>query len=155
MLIEATIGDHPGASFGDGLRPFAAADIAGQPRGGEEEPAPAPHAQRVVVAINIAKDAFASRRDGIEIAEPVERGALVVLPAPAPLLRGIIPRDRPRRWMIQFFAALMFNSGATQYWVPAGARHRARRRRDPVGGHDGICHAAFIPSWQSAIAKGP
>ena len=38
--------------------PFAAVGITKQPRGREEEPAPAPHPQVGVVAVNGTKDAF-------------------------------------------------------------------------------------------------
>src|SRR6478609_506950 len=76
--------------------PFAAVGVAEQPRGGEQEPAPAPHPQCAVVAVDIAKNALDLIAVGIEIAEPVERGALVVRAAPAPFLLdleqiGILP----------------------------------------------------------------
>src|SRR6202022_4763566 len=76
--------------------PFAAVGVAEQPRGGEEEPAPAPHPQGGVVAVDVAKNAFYLVAVGIEIAEPVKRGALVMRAAPAPFLLdreqiGILP----------------------------------------------------------------
>src|SRR6266404_6029956 len=76
--------------------PFAAVGVTEQARGGEEEPAPAPHPQRGVVAVDVAKDALDLIAVGIEIAEPVERGALVMRAAPAPFLLdreqiGILP----------------------------------------------------------------
>src|SRR5271168_5071031 len=66
--------------------PFAAAGVAEQAGCGEEEPAPAPHPQARVLAVDIAKNALDLVALRIEIAEPVERGALVMRPAPAPFL---------------------------------------------------------------------
>src|ERR1700733_10571690 len=66
--------------------PFAAAGVAEQARGGEEEPAPAPHPQRGVTAIDVAENGFDLVVAGIEIREPVERGALILRAAPAPFL---------------------------------------------------------------------
>src|SRR6202035_1877407 len=66
--------------------PFAAIGVAEQPGGGEEEPAPAPHPQAGVVAVDGTKDAFDLVAVGVEIAEPVERGALIMGAAPAPFL---------------------------------------------------------------------
>src|ERR1700712_172917 len=66
--------------------PFAAVGVTEQAGGGEKEPAPAPHPQRRVAAIDLAQNGFDLVAVGIEIMQPVERGALVVQPAPAPLL---------------------------------------------------------------------
>src|SRR6267154_5907189 len=66
--------------------PFAAVGIAEQPGGGEQEPAPAPHPQCGVVAVDLAKNALDLVAVGIEIAEPLERGALIMGAAPAPFL---------------------------------------------------------------------
>src|SRR6266404_5952777 len=66
--------------------PFAAVGVAEQPGGGDQEPAPAPHPQCGVVAVDLAKNALDLVAVGIEIAEPVERGALIMRAAPAPFL---------------------------------------------------------------------
>src|SRR5258705_1228538 len=66
--------------------PFAAIGIAEQPGGCEQEPAPAPHPQWVVVAVDLGKNAPDLVAMGIEIAEPVERRALIMRAAPAPFL---------------------------------------------------------------------
>src|SRR5271168_5091276 len=76
--------------------PFAAVGVAEQAGGGEEEPAPAPYPQTGLVAIGEAQDGFDLVAVGIEIGEPVERGALIVGTAPAPFLLdleqiGILP----------------------------------------------------------------
>src|ERR1700731_2119535 len=76
--------------------PFAAAGVAEQPGGGEQEPAPAPHPQTGLVAVDIANNGLDLVAVGIEIAEPVERGALIMRAAPAPFLLdleqiGILP----------------------------------------------------------------
>src|ERR1039458_317638 len=76
--------------------PFAAVGVTEQPCGGEEEPAPAPHPQRGVVAVHGAKNGLDLVAVGIKIAEPVERGALIMYTAPAPFLLdleqiGILP----------------------------------------------------------------
>src|SRR5712675_3598521 len=76
--------------------PFGAVGVAEQPCGGEEEPAPAPHPQGGLVAVDLAKNALDLVAVGIEIAEPLERGALVMRAAPAPFLLdleqiGILP----------------------------------------------------------------
>src|SRR5712664_851839 len=76
--------------------PFAAVGVTEQPCGGEEEPAPAPHPQGGIVAVDVAKNAFDLIAVGIEIAETVERGALIMRAAPAPFLLdleqiGILP----------------------------------------------------------------
>jgi hypothetical protein len=36
--------------------------------------------------------------------------------------------------MIQYSATIKFNSGATEYWMPAGACHPAGQRPDRVAG---------------------
>src|SRR6267142_1481214 len=66
--------------------PFSAVGVTEQPCGGEEEPAPAPHPQARVAAVNLAKNAFDLVAVGIKIAEPLERGALIMRAAPAPFL---------------------------------------------------------------------
>src|SRR3981081_4520407 len=66
--------------------PFTAVGVAEQACGGEEEPAPAPHPQVRVVAVDIAKHGFDLVAVTVEIAKPVERGALVMRAAPAPFL---------------------------------------------------------------------
>src|ERR1700692_362305 len=66
--------------------PFAAVGVTEQSCGGEEEPAPAPHPQAGVVAVDGTKDAFDLVAMGVEIAKPVERGALIMGAAPAPFL---------------------------------------------------------------------
>src|ERR1700689_3901384 len=76
--------------------PFAAAGITEQTSGGEKEPAPAPHPQAAVFAIDLAQDAFDLGAVGIEIGKPVQRRAPVMLAAPAPFLFdleqiGILP----------------------------------------------------------------
>src|SRR6266478_9750856 len=76
--------------------PFAAVGVAEQARGGEEEPAPAAHPQIRVVAVDGTQNGFDFSTVSIEVLEPVERGALVMLPAPAPFLFdreqiGILP----------------------------------------------------------------
>src|SRR3984957_10417486 len=76
--------------------PFAAVGIAEQPRGGEEEPAPAPHPQSSVAAIDLAEHRLDLVAMGVEIGEPGRRGALVMRTAPAPFLLdleqiGILP----------------------------------------------------------------
>src|SRR5712664_4807696 len=76
--------------------PFGAVGITEQPCGGEEEPAPAPHPQARVVAVDLAKNALDLVAVGIEIAEPLERGALIMGAAPAPFLLdleqiGVLP----------------------------------------------------------------
>src|ERR1700676_3077135 len=76
--------------------PFAAGGVPEQPGGGEKDPAPAPHPQTGLVAVDIAKNGLDLVAVGIEIAEPVERGALIMRAAPAPLLLdleqiGILP----------------------------------------------------------------
>src|SRR6266403_3932488 len=82
--------------------PFAAIGIAEQPGGCEQEPAPAPHPQRGVVAAGLAKTTLDLVAMGIEIAEPVERRALIMRAAPAPFLLdleqiGILP-DQMMAW---------------------------------------------------------
>src|SRR5450756_180883 len=76
--------------------PFAAVGVAEQPCGGQEEPAPAPHPQTRVGAVDLAENGFDRVVMRIEIAEPVQRGALVMRAAPAPFLLdleqvGILP----------------------------------------------------------------
>src|SRR5665213_2398081 len=76
--------------------PFAAVGVAEQARGGEEEPAPAAHPHIRIGAVDLAKNDLDLVAVRIEIAEPVERGALVVGAAPAPFLLdleqiGILP----------------------------------------------------------------
>src|ERR1700704_3571050 len=76
--------------------PFGAVGVTEQPGGGEEEPTPAPHPQGGVVAVDLAKNGFDLVAVGIEIAEPLERGALIMGAAPAPFLFdleqiGILP----------------------------------------------------------------
>src|SRR3984957_20056083 len=66
--------------------PFDAVGVAEQSCGGEEEPAPAPHPQGGVVAINRTKNVLDLVAAGIEIGEPGERGALIMHAAPAPFL---------------------------------------------------------------------
>src|ERR1700730_17319348 len=66
--------------------PFAAVGIAEQARSSEQEPAPAPHPQRRIVAVDGAKNAFDLVAVAVEVVEPVERGALIVHAAPAPFL---------------------------------------------------------------------
>ena len=61
--------------------PLAAAGVAEQAGGREEEPAPAPHPQGGVLAIDAALDAFDLIAMRIEIGESVERRALVMLSA--------------------------------------------------------------------------
>src|SRR5437763_493757 len=64
--------------------PFIARGMAEQACGGEEEPAPAPHPERGICAVDRTQHVRDLVAMGIEIAEPVVRGALVVSPAPAP-----------------------------------------------------------------------
>ena len=76
--------------------PFAAVGMAEQAGGGEEEPAPAPHPQRGVAAIDIVENPLDLVAIRIEPGEPVERGTLVVNAALAPFLLdleqiGILP----------------------------------------------------------------
>src|SRR5712691_7267334 len=76
--------------------PFGTVGVTEQSCGGEEEPAPAPHPQGGLVAVDLAKNAFDLVAVGIEIAEPLERGALIMRAAPAPFLLdleqvGILP----------------------------------------------------------------
>src|SRR5437763_933735 len=66
--------------------PFAAVGIAEQPCGREKEPAPAPHPQRGIIAVDRVQNGFDLVAMRVEIAEPVERGALVMRAAPAPFL---------------------------------------------------------------------
>src|SRR5689334_10808459 len=66
--------------------PFTAAGVAEQACGREEKPAPAPHPERGVIAIDIAQDPLDLGAMRVETGEPVERGALVVHTAPAPFL---------------------------------------------------------------------
>ena len=75
---------------------FATVGVAEQPRGRQKEAAPAPHPQRRVGAVDLAKDGFDLVAVGIETAEPVQRGALIMRAAPAPFLLdleqiGILP----------------------------------------------------------------
>ena len=55
--------------------PLGATGVTEQAGGSEEEPAPAPHPQRGVAAIDLAQHAFDLVAVGIEIVEPVPRGA--------------------------------------------------------------------------------
>src|SRR6266700_5304681 len=76
--------------------PLAAAGVAEQARGGEKEPAPAPHPQCGVAAIDVLQHLLDLLAAQIEIGEPVFRGALVMHPTPAPFLFdleqiGILP----------------------------------------------------------------
>src|SRR6202012_3486837 len=76
--------------------PFAPVGVAEQAGCREEEPAPAPHPQAGVVAIDRAKNGFDLVAMRIEIIKPVERGALIMAAAPAPFLFdreqiGILP----------------------------------------------------------------
>ena len=57
--------------------PLAAVGITDQPRGREEEPAPAPHPQRGIVAVHVAKNTFDLVATRIEVGEPFKRGALI------------------------------------------------------------------------------
>src|SRR3981189_425417 len=82
--------------------PFGAVGITEQPCGGEEEPAPAPHPKARVVAVDLEKNARDLVAGGIEIAEPLERGALIMGAAPAPFLLdleqiGILPDQKMAR----------------------------------------------------------
>src|SRR5262249_22450994 len=74
----------------------AAVGVAEQACGGEEEPAPAPHPQGCIATMDCAQHGLDLVRMGIEIGEPVERGALIMRAAPAPFLFdleqvGILP----------------------------------------------------------------
>jgi len=40
----------------------------------------------------------------------------------------------PRKPMIQYSETAEHDRDAATYWIPAGASHRARQRRDPVAG---------------------
>src|SRR6266511_5190180 len=76
--------------------PLAAAGVTEQARSGEQEPAPAPHPQRGLAAMDLAKRALDLVAMGIEIVEPILRGALIRHAAPAPFLFdleqiGILP----------------------------------------------------------------
>src|SRR5215475_9411822 len=76
--------------------PLGTVGMAEQTRGREEEPAPAPHPQRRVVTVNVAQHRLDRVVTRIEIGEPVERGAPIMLAAPAPFLLdleqvGILP----------------------------------------------------------------
>src|SRR5438067_1633324 len=76
--------------------PFAAIGVTEQARGGEEEPAPAPHPQGGLAAIDRAKHALDLIAMRVEIVQPVLRRALIMRAAPAPLLFdfeqiGILP----------------------------------------------------------------
>src|SRR4051812_38954577 len=66
--------------------PFPAVGVAQQARGGEEQPAPAPHPERGIAAIDVVEHFLDLVAPQVKIAEPVLRGALVVRSAPAPLL---------------------------------------------------------------------
>jgi hypothetical protein len=66
--------------------PLAAIGVAEQHGSRQKEPAPAPHPQRGVIAIDRAQNGFDLAAVGIEVAEPVERRALVMGTAPAPFL---------------------------------------------------------------------
>src|SRR5688572_14721181 len=66
--------------------PLAAVGITEQTRGREQEPAPAPHPQARIVAMDLAQDGLDHFAMGVESREPVLRGALVVSSAPAPFL---------------------------------------------------------------------
>src|SRR6266404_1106795 len=86
--------------------PFAAVGITEQPRGGEQEPAPAPHPQCGVVAVDHTKNALDLVAAGIEIAEPVDRGALIMRAAPAPFLLDLEQiRILPDQMMARHHAA--------------------------------------------------
>src|SRR5881396_3952797 len=76
--------------------PFAAADVTEQARSSEQEPAPAPHPQRGLAAMDLAKRALDFVAMAIEVIQPILRGALIVHAAPAPFLFdleqiGILP----------------------------------------------------------------
>src|SRR5260370_21094573 len=83
-VLENTLGRRLHPVMADA--PFAAVGVAEQASGGEEEPAPAPHPQARVVAIHVAENGFDRIAVGIEIAEPVQRGALIIRAAPTPFL---------------------------------------------------------------------
>src|SRR4029453_5596506 len=86
--------------------PFAAVGMAEQPGGCEQEPAPAPHPQCGVVAVDLAKQAFDLVAMGIEIAEPIERGALAIGSPPAPFLLDLEQnRILPDQMMARHHAA--------------------------------------------------
>src|SRR5579863_4768259 len=76
--------------------PFAPRGVAEQAGGGEKEPAPAPHPERGLLAIDAAQDGFDLGAMRVEIGKPVERRAPIMLTAPSPLLLdrkqvGILP----------------------------------------------------------------
>ena len=76
--------------------PLAATGVTEQTGGGEQEPAPAPHPQRGLAAMDLAKHALDLVATAIEIVQPVLRGALIMHAAPAPFLFdleqiGILP----------------------------------------------------------------
>src|ERR1700712_3652674 len=66
--------------------PFIAIIEAEQARGGEEEPAPAPHPQMGAGAIDRQQDLLDPVAVGIEIHQPLLRRALIMRAAPAPFL---------------------------------------------------------------------
>src|SRR6478752_7713496 len=77
---------------GNGLRhlqpvvadaPFAAVGVAELACGGEEGAAPAAHPQRGRLAVALTQDSFDGVVTGVEIGQPVPRGALVRRAAPA------------------------------------------------------------------------
>src|SRR6185295_18868694 len=76
--------------------PLAAIGVTEQTGGSEKEPAPAPHPQRALIAMDLAQHALDLVAMGIEIVQPVLRGALIMHAAPAPFLFdleqiGILP----------------------------------------------------------------
>src|SRR4030095_14214702 len=86
--------------------PFAAVGMAEQPGGCEQEPAPAPHPPCGVVAVDLAKEAFDLGAMEIKMAEPIERGALVMRAAPAPFLLDLEQiRILPDQMMARHHAA--------------------------------------------------
>src|SRR5689334_25270667 len=66
--------------------PLAAVGVTEQACGGEKEPAPAPHPQRGLAAMDLAKHALDFDAARVEVFKPILRGALLVHAAPAPFL---------------------------------------------------------------------
>src|SRR3981189_1168579 len=60
--------------------PRAVVGITEQRRGREEEPAPAPHPQRGIVAVHVAQNAFDLVAARIEVGEPFKPGARKMRP---------------------------------------------------------------------------
>jgi len=61
-------------------------------------------------------------------------GECLRMEASAVRIRAHTQPSSPAKAVIQYPGALVIEREAAAYWVPAGACHRARRRRDPVGG---------------------